>query len=641
MAFNSELLPIELNGVSYAIDTEVYRRTTVPVSRQQRDNSKEAGENTLDTTGAWVRSQTDWSYGAGQLYLDKEDSDRRRFYSSQGVDVWTRGQITLLPTTEDAASSLTLGTEDLIVKRFVATDGTEYIYLASDSNIFYSSNGGTSWATFSVTNNITSITSDGTSVYIARETNTPLTATLGSSTTAAYGHSLHPDILAVVAGRMIGADANSIFELDSSGAKVSSSLDFSFSLTSTTWVDVTAASNGIYAAANADNTGSLYYVGVSNTDGTLISPTIAASLPRNESINAIISYAGLIGIATSVGFRLALIDQNSSGLTLGPAIDTGGEVYSLEADGKFMWFGTDNAQVYRADLSRFTETLVPAYASDLQMSGSVAAGDKVTSITRLNNSGNPKLFLSVNKNSGAGVLFRESYTGVKVASGELIVGECMWSTVVPKLLRSGVIDLDRSQYERSKTAYRKGSTGYVDASTTYTLGAETTTAAGKIRLKAVNRQNTAAYIPSQTGTLTTGNAETFVFPTDELTAVSYDLTIELERAASPTTSSPICHDWQMTAVAVPRRIDEIILPVFLKREVRTARGSGINQTLAAKTTFDSLRSLMESGQAISYKEGDRTETVTIERLEMQPERLSDDGGWWEGTLLIRLLTVPS
>lgn len=641
MAFNSELLPIELNGVSYAIDTEVYRRTTVPVSRQQRDNSKEAGENTLDTTGAWVRSQTDWSYGAGQLYLDKEDSDRRRFYSSQGVDVWTRGQITLLPTTEDAASSLTLGTEDLIVKRFVATDGTEYIYLASDSNIFYSSNGGTSWATFSVTNNITSITSDGTSVYIARETNTPLTATLGSSTTAAYGHSLNPDILAVVAGRMIGADANSIFELDSSGAKVSSSLDFSFSLTSTTWVDVTAASNGIYAAANADNTGSLYYVGVSNTDGTLISPTIAASLPRNESINAIISYAGLIGIATSVGFRLALIDQNSSGLTLGPAIDTGGEVYSLEADGKFMWFGTDNAQVYRADLSRFTETLVPAYASDLQMSGSVAAGDKVTSITRLNNSGNPKLFLSVNKNSGAGVLFRESYTGVKVASGELIVGECMWSTVVPKLLRSGVIDLDRSQYERSKTAYRKGSTGYVDASTTYTLGAETTTAAGKIRLKAVNRQNTAAYIPSQTGTLTTGNAETFVFPTDELTAVSYDLTIELERAASPTTSSPICHDWQMTAVAVPRRIDEIILPVFLKREVRTARGSGINQTLAAKTTFDSLRSLMESGQAISYKEGDRTETVTIERLEMQPERLSDDGGWWEGTLLIRLLTVPS
>ena len=50
---------------------------------------------------------------------------------------------------------------------------------------------------------------------------------------------------------------------------------------------------------------------------------------------------------------------------------------------------------------------------------------------------------------------------------------------------------------------------------------------------------------------------------------------------------------------------------------------------------------MDSGLSMIYKEGDRTDTVTIERLEMQSERLSDDGGWWEGTLLVRLLTVPS
>ena len=247
----------------------------------------------------------------------------------------------------------------------------------------------------------------------------------------------------------------------------------------------------------------------------------------------------------------------------------------------------------------------------------------------------------MNKASGAGALYKESYTGVKVSSGELIAGECTWSTVVPKLLRSGVIDLDRSQYERSKTPYRESGTDYTDGDNTYTLGEETTTAAGKIRLKAVNRQNTSAYIPSSTGSLTTGNASTFVFPTDELTAISYDLTVELERSATSTTVAPICHDWQLTAVAVPPRIDEIILPIFLKREVRTARGSGINKTLAAKETFDSFRTLMNRGEAITYKEGDRTDTVTIERLEMQPERLSDDGSWWEGTLLIRLLTVPS
>ena len=49
---------------------------------------------------------------------------------------------------------------------------------------------------------------------------------------------------------------------------------------------------------------------------------------------------------------------------------------------------------------------------------------------------------------------------------------------------------------------------------------------------------------------------------------------------------------------------------------------------------------MENGSAITYTEGTRSDTVTVERLEMQPERLSDDGSWWEGTLVARLLTVP-
>ena len=101
MAFNSELLPIELDGVSYMVDTTQYARTTVPALREQRDNSKEPGENTLDTTGAWVRSQTDWTLGAGQEHFDLDDSNRLRFESSSGVDPWTKGELSLLPITEE------------------------------------------------------------------------------------------------------------------------------------------------------------------------------------------------------------------------------------------------------------------------------------------------------------------------------------------------------------------------------------------------------------------------------------------------------------------------------------------------------------------------------------------------------------
>ena len=44
MAFNSESLPVELDGVAYLVDTTQYARTTVPALREQRDTSKEPGK---------------------------------------------------------------------------------------------------------------------------------------------------------------------------------------------------------------------------------------------------------------------------------------------------------------------------------------------------------------------------------------------------------------------------------------------------------------------------------------------------------------------------------------------------------------------------------------------------------------------
>ena len=75
--------------------------------------------------------------------------------------------------------------------------------------------------------------------------------------------------------------------------------------------------------------------------------------------------------------------------------------------------------------------------------------------------------------------------------------------------------------------------------------------------------------------------------------------------------------------------------------IRDRRNSGAPVAFNTKEVFDTLRSRMESGQTLTYKEGDRSENVTIERISMRPDRLSDDGSWWEGTLLVRLLTVPS
>jgi hypothetical protein len=648
VSFNAESLPVELNGISYLIDTAAYRRITVPVARQQRDNSREPGENTLDTTGAWVRSQTDWSYGAGQLYLDNEDSDRRRFYSSTGIDIWTRGQITLLPIAETPtalpATSFIAG--EILVHRVVqSSTGTEFLYVANGITLSYTSNPlaePPTWTSITVGGTTTSIASDGTNIYlgfdgviVAEE------SVIGSSSTSSFGL-LDPNFIKVAAGRLIAADGNAIYELDAAGAKAASSLDYSLPLASSAWVDVDAGPNGIYAAANTDHTGTVYYIGVSTTDGTLQTPVVAGALPRNESINAILAYGPVLCLATSQGFRTALIDVQSGGITIGPVIDTGGEAYSLEADGRFVWWGTAYGTIYRADLTRFTDTLVPAYASDLVSSVSATDTDLVGSMTRVNNAGTPKMFFGVKKAATAAVLQNESKNNTRVASGSLIAGEITWSTVVPKLLRSGIIDLDRSQFERTSIDYRATGISYAEgvegglASYEYRFGLPTSEAAGEIRLTATNN----ADVGSTLLDMATQIPQTFSFSDGINTAVTYDLTVTLLRATSDPTVAPILHDWQLTAVAVPRRIDEIIVPIVLRQSVLTARNSGAPANFVAGNTFSTLRSLMENGTAVTYIEGTRSDTVTVERLEMQPERLSDDGSWWEGTLVARLLTVP-
>jgi hypothetical protein len=623
MAFNSESLPVELDGVSYLVDTTQYGRTTVPALREQRDNSKEPGENTLDTSGAWTRSQTDWSYGGGQTHFDLDDSDRRRFDTSSGVDPWTKGQITLLPITEQKKSA---SSNNQKVRRIGS-----YLYFIDAETVCYTSGptgAPATWDSFTARagNNVTDLDSDGTYVYLAFGSSAAIARSTINTTSidGAWPSSgaQTADIISVASGRLIGALGANIFEVGADGAKLSGSLDYTPALAGTTWVDVAGGPSGIYAAANTDNTGTIYHIDVSTTDGTLQTPIIGGQLPQGEEINAIVAYGGILLIATSVGLRTALIDTSSNAVTIGPVIDGGGAAYSLEVDSKFVWWGGSSGQLYRADLTKFTETLVPAWATDIiSVAGSPS---NVDSIARV---GGKTYF--VDQGDGC---YGESGTGVKVATGSLTVGEVSWSTVAPKLLRSVTVRQDRSQYTFGDTDYNVTLTDYRDADLEY-RGDPTSTLLGTISFAATNDNNATSSLA-----LTPHVSKNFSFVSES--SVSYKFVITLGRHTD-TTSAPIVEDWLTTCVATPTRVDEIILPIILRRQVLTARNSGAPRHFSSTDVFTTLRNRMETGQTLTYKEGDREENVTIERLSMQPDRLSDDGSWWEGTLLVRLLTVPS
>ena len=81
-------------------DDSPYRRVTAQYRKQQIDQSREPGEQTL--TGWWLRSQSSFHYGQGIKFFEpiQDESLRFQYTDSKGIDVWTKGQATLLKSSD-------------------------------------------------------------------------------------------------------------------------------------------------------------------------------------------------------------------------------------------------------------------------------------------------------------------------------------------------------------------------------------------------------------------------------------------------------------------------------------------------------------------------------------------------------------
>lgn len=98
---------VSLAGTQYNIDTsfepyrrEAFRHRSIPSQRESLNFDNIPGLGVLNTAGQWPRGSNDWSLGAGQQFLDKHKAVDNRFYQSQGVNVWTIGQASLLQDTQ-------------------------------------------------------------------------------------------------------------------------------------------------------------------------------------------------------------------------------------------------------------------------------------------------------------------------------------------------------------------------------------------------------------------------------------------------------------------------------------------------------------------------------------------------------------
>ena len=608
---------ISIDGRGYLVDYSAYRRRTVPAQKEQRDTSEDVGENTLSNVGQWTRSQTDWSHGAGQEHYDLADSDRLRFHTSKNIDIFTKGRLTMCKALEAKSS----GTNSNLYARVV--NGSVF-YFSDGTSLEYGDPNASATPSFSVTpmgGTIQDWTSDGTSVY-ATIGSAVKKGTVSNTTTASTIGSFAGDVIEYANGRLLSADGARIVELNSSGTV----LTFDKTLTGTC-VAIKGGPQALYAAYNDNGQGILYAIGVSATDGSLAHPVPAGVLPVGETFSgpfSIDTFGELMVVGTSAGVRFGVINTNDQqSVTFGPVIDDGGKAHSTRISGQYAYWGTSNGDTWKADLTIFVDTLVPAYCRFLAHDS--ASYGNVTSIEVF---GGKVLFTDSN-----GELYGESTAGVLSASAELTAGVVTFGTSAQKVTRavSGRFDKTTAGLGGAGIDYRTAGLDYADSNTNYRgLGPGTN---GTTTLTLVDEEN------NSTAMVLTGTGVETAYTAADPASETFPVTATLARGTD-TTVGPTLERWSIHARPQPNRLEEIIAPLVIQGRVATSFGAGAPAGFDSQVEYLALRTLVTGAKSVTFEEGDRSETVTVEDIEISPIRYSDDGSFWEGTLLCRLLTVP-
>jgi hypothetical protein len=379
----------------YAIsDARPYIRQTAPYRKDQFDNGQEPGEQSL--TGWWLRSQSSFHGGTGIKFYDPSAGETvaHRFTDSKNVNVWTKGQATLLKDTSQAhVTTHPIGSDGRAPQqlRSIKWGSTNGVLLHDGYDVDKIDSTGTE--THFVDYNsgaddkVYAICDDGSSAYWVTNDTGPagklevnkkvLTA---DSTTAAtvmftaVGVTVTNAVMEYVKDRIVMCANNKIYEFSTSASSLPTAL-YTHSDTDVVFTSITASGPAIYIAAYS-GIQSFIYKFTLNTSGvmpTLTTAITAAEMPAGEIIHKIYYYLGYMMIGTNKGIRAAVVSDQDGSINYGPLIvETTQPCYDFAARDRFVWCATSVAGepgVIRIDLGNEIETLRFAYANDIYYTG--------------------------------------------------------------------------------------------------------------------------------------------------------------------------------------------------------------------------------------------------------------------------------
>jgi hypothetical protein len=420
-----------------ASDEQPYRRVTAQYRKQQIDQTREPGEQTL--TGWWVRSQSSFHLGAGIKYFEpiQEESLRFQYTESKGIDVWTRGQITLLNDTASfytgAAPAQMIGVNDGTNDCIFITDGTALKKITSAGSSTTITQAGTASTIYSLTTNGTSYYFiNGTHIHRGSVGATPADAEIynASGTTRAT--------IRYVKQRLIAAIGPAIYELDANhgGGSLPSAL-FTHPNASWVWSSISEGPQAIYISGYDPNgtSSSVFKISLDATTPnslgfpTLETPTVIIDMPFGERINDFDVYLGTYAVlATSAGFRIGLSSVTGD-IQYGPLLFKDAACNAIAFKDSFAYLSTlvdGEAGLVRVDLSTtvIANDLYFPWAWDL-----VAAGTSTTSSQVAFFGNSDRLAFSTGNN-----IWAESTTSL-VSEGYLRTGYIRYNTLETKIYK--------------------------------------------------------------------------------------------------------------------------------------------------------------------------------------------------------------
>lgn len=586
-------MPVEIGSHAYQCDLRGFVRRPLASIRQLQDSSREPSEASFDNQGVWKRTVSDFIMGAGQLYLDQEDeADRRRFRTSKGVNIWERRHLGLLPRSESlhtfaSAAPLAAAVAGDALYTGMGAAGVRWV-------------GTTSTALSGVSGIIRGFVALAGRIYCATSAGL-FRATAGQANFSGFG-SAQPDLIGTGGGRLIGTTGAAVYEVLNDGS--TTPIYDHFEGAGFTWRSICTAPNGIYLFGDDAGRSTGYLLTVVDASGQLAPPYPVLQMPDGEFIRDVLFFGGVLVLATNHGVRLATI--NGSGfLTAGPLIATG-DTASVATDGTDVWFTWSQFDATSSGLgrlrpSRFTDALVPAYASD-QMTNVTADATGVV------------VYQGVPWFAVGAQLFRPHPTEY-VTEGQLWTGVISYGTPEPKVVHSMEAFFDAlPSGAEVRIDVLDGLGGAVLAGGVVATTAGTTSARGSTALP--------------------------------ITREEVELRITLKRATSAQLG-PVVHRWTLRSLVTPFRGEEIILPLLLHQSVdHFSGGRFVRQSLDPRAEFDYLHGLMIDRAVVPVRIGGRTEDMLIDAVGMASDietvRARDwvpRQDWFDGTWAVRLLTM--